>query len=52
VLIISFVLLEVIGRLGDPLGISYYPETARFLDTMIIEGPIGYRNQPNLKGQF
>jgi GDSL-like Lipase/Acylhydrolase family len=52
VLIISFMLLEVIGRLGDPLGISYYPETARFFDTMVIEEPIGYRNQPNLMGQF
>jgi hypothetical protein len=52
VLIVSFMLLEVIGRLGDPWGISYYPETARFLDTLIIEEPIGYRNQPNLKGQF
>ena len=52
VLAIFLLLLEAVGRLADPLGISYYPETAKYLDTMIIEEPIGYRNRPNLKGQF
>lgn len=44
--------LEVAGRIFDPLGVSYYPEMARYLDTLIQEEPIGYRNQPGLKGQF
>jgi hypothetical protein len=46
------VVLELIGRTLDPFGISYYPETARYLDTMIIEEPIGYRNRPKLNGYF
>lgn len=49
---VVLVLLEIVGRVFDPLGISYYPETARYLDTMIIEEPIGYRNRPNLSGRF
>jgi GDSL-like Lipase/Acylhydrolase family len=52
VMAIFFLLLEVAGRMVDPLGISYYPETARYLDTMIIEEPIGYRNRPYLQGRF
>ena len=44
--------LEILGRLLDPLGVSYYPEMARFLDTLIIEEPIGYRHQPELKDRF
>jgi hypothetical protein len=52
VMAIFFLLLEVTGRIVDPLGISYYPETASYLDTMIIEEPIGYRNRPNLQGRF
>jgi hypothetical protein len=52
VMAISLILLEVVARIADPLGISYYPETAKYLDTMIIEEPIGYRNRPNLQGRF
>ncbi len=51
-LILVLILLETVGRLFDPLGISYYPNIAAYLDTLIIEEPIGYRNQPNLKGNF
>ena len=46
------ILLELIGRLLDPLGISYYPETARYLDTLKLEEPIGYRNRPGLSATF
>lgn len=49
---IAFLLLEGFCRLFDPLGISYMPETSRFLDTMIREQPIGYRLQPGLSGHF
>jgi lysophospholipase L1-like esterase len=45
-------LLEAAGRLFDPLGISYYPETARYLDTLVLEEPIGYRNRPGLRGTY
>jgi lysophospholipase L1-like esterase len=50
--IIIFSLLEILGRILDPLGISYYPEMAKYLDTLIIEEPIGYRNRPRLQGKF
>lgn len=50
--VIIFSLLEIIGRIFDPLGISYYPEMASYLDTLILEEPIGYRNRPNLQGKF
>lgn len=49
---ITLVLLEVCARIFDPLGISYYPETARFFDTMIHEEPISYRLRPGLDGEF
>jgi hypothetical protein len=52
VAIITLLLLEICSRIFDPFGISYYPETARYLDTMIIEDPIGYRNRPGLQGNF
>jgi lysophospholipase L1-like esterase len=45
-------LLELLGRWVDPLGISYYPETARFLDHLILEEPIGYRLPPRLDERF
>ena len=51
-LLVILLLLEVVGRVADPLGISYYRETARYLDTMLIEEPIGYRNRPGLTGRF
>lgn len=51
-LIVVLVLLEVIARAFDPLGISYYPETARYLDTLVLEEPIGYRNRPGLQGSY
>jgi len=44
--------LEIVGRLFDPLGVCYYPETARYLDTLVLGGPIGYRNRPGLTGRF
>ena len=44
--------LEIAGRIWDPLGISYYPETARFMDTLIQEEPIGYRLRPGLNATF
>ncbi len=50
--VIMLAILELACRLLDPLGISYYPETARYLDTMIQEEPIGYRNRPGLQGTF
>ena len=49
---IFILLLEIFGRIVDPLGVSYYPETAKYLDTLIIEEPIGYRNRPGLEGRF
>jgi hypothetical protein len=51
-LAITLALLEGVCRIFDPIGISYYPETARFLDTMIHEEPIGYRNRPGLEGTY
>lgn len=51
-LLIVVVLLEIAARIFDPLGISYYPETARFFDTMIREEPISYRLRPGLDGDF
>lgn len=50
--LITLVLLEIGARIFDPLGISYYPETARFFDTMIREEPISYRLRPGLDGNF
>ncbi len=40
------------ARLLNPMGISYYPETARLLDELIIEEPIGYRLPPGLEGRY
>lgn len=48
----AFLLLELVARAFDPLGISYYPETARYLDTLVREEPIGYRNRPGLRGTY
>lgn len=51
-LVAVLVLLEIVARVFDPLGISYYPETARYLDTLVLEEPIGYRNRPGLDQHF
>ena len=45
-------LLEIVGRIFNPLGISYHSELARFFDTLIREEPIGYHHQPNIEGTF
>jgi hypothetical protein len=50
--LVLFIILEIGARIFDPFGISYYPETAAYLDTMIREQLIGYRNRPNLTGNF
>jgi len=50
--LITFAALEVVCRLIDPVGISYYPQTARWLDTMIVREPIGYWNRPGVTGTF
>ena len=44
--------LEGLCRLVDPLGISYYPETAKWLDTLEVQGTVGYRNRPGTVGTF
>lgn len=51
-IVLVLTVLEIGARIIDPMGISYYPETARFLDTMIHEEPIGYRLQPGLDARF
>jgi hypothetical protein len=49
---VSFVVLEVAGRALDPLGISYYPETARFYDDLELGGPLGYRLPARMRGDY
>src|SRR5262245_2256794 len=44
--------LEGLGRLADPLGISYFPESARFFDQLILDEPLGYRLPPGMQGRF
>ena len=51
-LLILFVVVELASRLLDPLGISFYPESAAYFDTFILEEPIGYRHRPGLEGEF
>ena len=51
-ILVTLALLEVACRFFNPLGISYFPETARYLDTLIHEEPIGYRNRPGLQGTY
>jgi hypothetical protein len=50
--LVLLILLEVAARFFDPAGVSYFPETARFFDTMVHEEPISYRLQPGLDGNF
>ena len=51
-LVVVFAMLEGIARIFNPLGISYYPEMARYLDSLLLEEPIGYRNRPGLQDRF
>ena len=51
-IVLVLVLLEVVARIFDPFGISYFPEMSRYGDTLLLEEPIGYRNRPGLDGQF
>jgi hypothetical protein len=51
-LLLATGVLEILGRIFNPLGVSYYPETARYMDTLVLGGPIGYRNRPGLSGRF
>ena len=50
--VLTFGVLELACRIFDPLGISYYPHTAAYIGTLIVEEPIGYRNRPGLAGRF
>lgn len=52
VLGVTFLLLEIVARVFDPLGVSYYPKTAAYMDTMVVEPPLGYHNRPNLDGTY
>jgi hypothetical protein len=47
----SLAILELFARLVDLRGISYYPETAAYLDTLIVDEPLGYRNRPGHAGR-
>jgi len=51
-LLVVFIVVELASRWLDPLGISFYPESAAYFDTLIREEPIGYRNAPGLEGEF
>lgn len=51
-LAIVLVLLEVVLRIFNPLGVSYFPEHVRYTRTYILEEPIGYRHRPGLKDEF
>jgi lysophospholipase L1-like esterase len=51
-IVVIMMLLEIFGYTVDPYGISYFPEMAAYLDTMILEEPIGYRNRPGLHDEF
>jgi hypothetical protein len=50
--VLLLILLELGARLFDPVGVSYFPETARLFDTMVHEEPISYRLRPGLDGKF
>lgn len=51
-LALVFGILEVAGRVLDPLGISYYPETARFYDDLALGGPLGYQLPPGMDARY
>lgn len=44
--------VEILARVVDPVGVSYYPETARYMDTLVREEALGYRNRAGLSGRF
>ena len=48
----AFAIVEVLARITNPMGVSYFPETARYMDTLIREEALGYRNRPGLSGTF
>jgi lysophospholipase L1-like esterase/DNA-directed RNA polymerase subunit RPC12/RpoP len=50
--VVALVVFELACRVFDPWGISYFPETASYLDTMVMDKAIGYRNRPNLQGMY
>lgn len=50
--LVVLLLLEVAGRALDPVGISYYPETARFYDDLELGGPLGYRLPAGMDGRY
>jgi hypothetical protein len=50
-LLTVLVLLEVTARVVDPIGISYYPESARFFDWLVRDSD-GYRLPPNRSEEF
>jgi hypothetical protein len=50
--ILTLALLELAGRLLDPLGVSYYPETARLYDRVILGEPLGYRLTPGMSARL
>lgn len=51
-LLIVLTLLEIVARVFDPFGISYFPENARFREALILEEPIGYRLRPGLEDRY
>ncbi len=50
--VLVIALTEIGARIIDPAGISYYPETARLFDAMVIEEPIGYRFPPGMSDTY
>ncbi|HJQ97089.1 MAG TPA: SGNH/GDSL hydrolase family protein [Candidatus Polarisedimenticolaceae bacterium] len=50
--VLALTMVELLARVADPVGISYYPETARYMDTLVREEALGYRNRPGLTGTF
>jgi lysophospholipase L1-like esterase len=50
--LLACLLVEILVRVVNPMGISYYPETAHYMDTLLLADGVGYRNRPNLQGTF
>jgi lysophospholipase L1-like esterase len=51
-ILITLALIEVGARIFDPTGISYFPETARYMDKLLLDDQVGYRNPPGLTGDY